>query len=118
ATIDSSQLIKNTEWKLVDIPCNYSSQLITIPKDVIITISFYEEDYCQLIRIHNRGTAVSTDELGHLFDSFYRGSNSTNKEGNGLGLYICRQIMRKSGGDIFATIESDGMSFTLVLPFS
>ena len=81
-----------------------------------ITISFYEEDYCQLIRIQNTGTAVSKDELGHLFDSFFRGSNANSKEGNGLGLYICKQIMKKSGGDIFATIESDGMAFTMVLP--
>jgi heat shock protein HslJ len=43
AIIQSGQLIENTEWKLVDIPCNYSSQLIIIPKEVNITISFYDK---------------------------------------------------------------------------
>ncbi|MCR1842578.1 HAMP domain-containing sensor histidine kinase [Murimonas intestini] len=79
-----------------------------------IEISFYEEDYCQLIRIFNTGMAVSDNEFNHIFESFYRGTNSTGKQGNGLGLYICREIMRKMGGEIFAEKEKNGMAFVLV----
>ena len=79
-----------------------------------IKISFYEEDYCQLIKIFNSGETVSSNEFNHIFDSFYRGSNGTNNEGNGLGLYICNYIMKKMDGDIFAECEGEGMSFTLV----
>lgn len=80
-----------------------------------ISISFREEEFCQLIRVHNTGCTVKDNEFNHLFDSFFRGSNSTGKAGNGLGLYICRRIMTKMEGDIFAEKEADGMSFTLVL---
>lgn len=79
-----------------------------------IEISFYEEDYCQLIRIFNTGMTVSDNEFNHIFESFYRGTNSTGKQGNGLGLYICREIMRKMGGEIFAEKEKNGMAFVLV----
>lgn len=79
-----------------------------------ITISFLEEEYCQLIRITNTGTPVSTEEIPHLFDSFYRGSNVGKQEGNGLGLYICREIMKKMEGDIFVEPGENQMSFTLV----
>ncbi len=79
-----------------------------------IEISFYEEDYCQIIKIRNTGIPAKAEEIPHLFDSFYRGSNAGSKEGNGLGLYICREIMRKMDGDIFAKAEEDGMSFHLV----
>lgn len=79
-----------------------------------ISISFYEEDYCQIIRVFNSGTPIAAEEMPHLFDSFYRGSNTGEKDGNGLGLYIARQIMRKMEGDIFAERETDGMSFCLV----
>lgn len=79
-----------------------------------IAISIYEEEYCQLIRIKNTGPLVSEQEQMHLFDSFYRGSNASEKPGNGLGLYICRQIMHKMDGEIFAEREDDGMSFVLV----
>ncbi len=80
-----------------------------------IKISFYEEDYYQLIKVYNSGDKVPQNELIHLFDSFYRGSNVSNKEGNGLGLYICKYIMEKMDGEIFAQYEEYGMSFTLVL---
>lgn len=79
-----------------------------------ITIDFYEEDYCQIIRVFNTGMGVPATEMPHLFDSFFRGSNVADKPGNGLGLYISRQIMNKMDGEIFAERKEDGMSFGLV----
>ena len=79
-----------------------------------IEISFYEEDGCQLIRVYNSGDIIEERELVHLFESFYRGSNAQHQNGNGLGLYIARTIMRKMEGEIFVQQEKDGMSFTLV----
>lgn len=79
-----------------------------------IEISFYEEDYCQLIKIYNTGNQVSDTEFNHIFESFYRGVNSQGKRGNGLGLYICKELMGKMDGAIFASKEDEGMSFTLV----
>lgn len=79
-----------------------------------IEISFYEEDYCPLIRIFNTGEPVTDNDFNHLFESFYRGSNSGGIQGNGLGLYICREIMRKMHGEIFAQREENGMAFVLV----
>lgn len=81
-----------------------------------ICVSFYEEDYCQLIRVFNTGEPVSEKEFVHLFDSFFRGENTRGQQGNGLGLYICKEIMHKMGGDIFAECETDGMAFVVVLP--
>ena len=79
-----------------------------------ISIEFYEEDYCQVIKVYNSGKPLAAEEMPHIFDSFYRGSNVENKSGNGLGLYISRQIMQKMDGEIFAKREEDGMSFGLV----
>lgn len=81
-----------------------------------IEISFYEEDYCQCIQVFNTGEPVAQKEFVHLFDSFYRGENTRGQQGNGLGLYICKEIMHKMGGEIFAEIQKDGMAFTVVLP--
>lgn len=80
-----------------------------------IRISFLEEEYCQLITVENTGTCVPEQEMPHLFDSFYRGSNVGAEDGNGLGLYICREIMRKMEGDIFAECGKKGMRFTVVI---
>lgn len=79
-----------------------------------IEISFYEEEYRQLIRVFNTGKPVTEHELNHIFESFFRGSNSKGKKGSGLGLYICRETMHKMGGDIFAYSGAEGMTFVLV----
>lgn len=79
-----------------------------------IEISFYEEDYCQLIRIFNTGECVTDTEFNHIFESFYREANSQGKKGNGLGLYICHELMSKMDGAIFAEKCDTGMAFILV----
>lgn len=81
-------------------------------------MNFEEEEYCQLITIGNTGNPVEERDMVHLFDSFYRGSNSEGKPGNGLGLYICHEILKKCGGDIYAKKQEHGMEFVLVLPQS
>lgn len=79
-----------------------------------ISIDFYEEDYCQVIRLFNSGEPIAAEEMPHIFDSFYRGSNAAKQSGNGLGLYISKKIMQKMEGDIFAERKENGMSFGVV----
>lgn len=79
-----------------------------------IRIAFSREDDCQLIHIRNSGCTLSKNELPHIFDSFWRGSNTGSNSGSGLGLYICRNLMRKMNGDIFAEIQESDMVVTAV----
>jgi signal transduction histidine kinase len=81
-----------------------------------IDLRFSEEDGCALVCIENSGCTLPDTELPHVFDSFWRGSNAENKNGSGLGLYICRQLMQKMGGEIFAKIEGSCMLVTAVFP--
>ncbi len=83
-----------------------------------ISILFEKEDGCQLVRIRNSGCALSENELPHIFDSFWRGSNTGSNSGSGLGLYICRALMRKMNGDIFAEIKNNDMVVTAVFAFA
>lgn len=80
-----------------------------------IEISFYREDYSQLIRVFNTGECVEEKDFPHLFESFYRASNSKGKRGSGLGLYICREIMHRMNGEIFAESGEGGMAFVIVM---
>lgn len=72
-----------------------------------INIAFSEEDGCILISVSSSGCTLADTEIVHIFDSFWRGSNSKNVQGSGLGLYICRQLMHKMGGEIFADMRGD-----------
>ena len=79
-----------------------------------ITITFDEEDGCPLVTVRNSGCSLPDAELPHLFDSFWRGSNAQTEKGSGLGLYICRQLMHKMNGEIFAEIKDGDMCVTAV----
>lgn len=50
--------------------------------------------------VGNTGSRVPENEEKYVFNSFYRGSNSENVEGNGLGLYEASFIARKLGGTV------------------
>ena len=79
-----------------------------------IAICFSEEDGWILVTVKNSGCTLREDELTHMFESFWRGQNAENKKGSGLGLYICRQLMRKMNGEIFAEIKGSDMCITTV----
>lgn len=79
-----------------------------------IRIDFSDEENCRLITVSNSGVTLPESEMSHIFESFWRGSNTGNINGSGLGLYICRQIMNKMDGEIFAEIRDDRMLVTSV----
>lgn len=79
-----------------------------------VEMSFSYEDSCILIAVRNSGNTLSDMELPHIFDSFWRGTNAENEKGSGLGLYICRQLMHKMNGEIFAEIKDGFMCVTAV----
>ncbi len=79
-----------------------------------IGISFSEEDGCILVTVSNSGCTLAESELTHIFESFWRGENAENQKGSGLGLYICRQLMNKMNGEIFAEINDGNMCVTAV----
>lgn len=103
--------------RLVEIFDNIIENAIKYGDGDYISISFYEEDYRQLIRIENSGTPILQNELPHIFSSFWRGSNVDNKPGNGLGLYTGKQLLKKMGGDIFAEIKDHAVAIVLVVRF-
>ncbi len=79
-----------------------------------IAISFSDEEDCRLVTVKNSGCELPESEVVHIFDSFWRGSNSDKKSGSGLGLYICKKLMHMMGGDIYARIYEDNMLVTVV----
>ena len=79
-----------------------------------ISLVFDEEDGCPLVTVRNSGCSLPDTELPHMFDSFWRGSNANTEKGSGLGLYICRQLMNKMNGEVFAVVQGGDMCVTAV----
>jgi signal transduction histidine kinase len=66
-----------------------------------IQITLNENQSYILMTVANSGSVLNHDELSHVFERFYRGSNSqTNVKGSGLGLAITKAVMESYRGKI------------------
>ncbi len=69
--------------------------------------------------IKNTGSGISNDNLGNVFDRFYKGdkSRSANKSSAGLGLYIVKTIINIHSGSVSVdSREGEYTVFTVSLP--
>lgn len=108
-------LVVGDKNRLIEVLQNVIENAIKYGDGRMIHISFDEEEDCRLVNISNSGCDLPAEELSSLFDSFYRGSNSKNAKGNGLGLYICKNLMLKMDGDIYAQIKGNNFQVTVVI---
>ena len=111
----SECLLKGDKNRMIEVLQNVMENAIKYGDGKRIRISFGEEEDCKLIHIENSGCDLKEEELPNLFDSFYRGSNSTGRKGSGLGLYICKTLMRKMDGEIFAGMKEELFCVTIVV---
>lgn len=111
----SDCILKGDLDRFVEVLQNIIENAIKYGDGHSIEILFDREEDCRLVAVRNSGCTLSDAELPHIFDSFWRGSNVGSNSGSGLGLYICRHLMRKMDGDIFAEIEKGMMCVTTVI---
>ncbi len=65
-----------------------------------------------LLTVENTGKPLSPEQLSHLFEPF----TPFSENGNGLGLWICYQIVTQLGGTIRAESTPAQTRFTVTLP--
>lgn len=70
------------------------------------------------VSVYNQGQGIAQEDLPLVFDRFYKGDKSRglDRQGTGLGLYICKTIMSAHGEDIWVTSKEGKdcqFSFTL-----
>lgn len=68
------------------------------------------------ITVADRGIGIPQEDQQHLFERFFRGGNTTNIQGTGLGLNIVTRYLDLLGGTIGFTSEPGHTVFTVELP--
>ena len=104
-----SQILKNLLGNAVKFTDNGSISIIAEKKDEHILIS-----------VKDTGIGVSKDELKKIFAKFYQAYTGDDRknEGTGLGLFICKEIIQKHNGDIWAESElGKGSTFMIKIPY-
>lgn len=105
------QLFAQLVHILLDNACKYSQE----PDSV--SISLTTDPHTTRLVIKDTGIGIAAADLPHVFDRFYRGSNVTKRQGNGLGLAIARAIAEAYGWELrLISSPGNGTTATLILP--
>lgn len=70
------------------------------------------------IEVSDKNQMIPESEQARIFQRFYRGKNSTNTEGIGVGLYLTREIAIRQGGYMNLRATETGNTFSIFLPES
>jgi two-component system, OmpR family, sensor histidine kinase MprB len=69
------------------------------------------------LTVRDHGPGISSEDLPHVFDRFYRGAEARGRPGSGLGLAIVRQVASQQGGSITTeAAPGGGTLMRLLLP--
>ena len=98
ATVQANPyLLKIALKNIIDNACKYSE------KEVDITLSRTNQQ--TVVEIEDRGIGIPQEEIEHIFQSFYRGSNTHDYAGQGIGLSLTMKIISAYNGKLEISSE-------------
>ena len=108
AVVDANPyLFKIALQNIIDNACKYSQE------EVIVRL--YKEGERWGIAVGDSGIGIPKDEIEHIFQSFYRGSNTREYTGQGVGLSLSAKIFSVYGGKIeIASEEGKGTEVKVI----
>ncbi len=112
----NEQLVHRSFENLLSNAIRYTKE-----NDLIEIIAFTSIDNSQkaiILQIRDTGSGIDKKDLDYIFDIFYRGTNSRQEEGMGIGLAVVKSIMETHGWKI--SVESQkkkGSCFTITIPY-
>ncbi|MFA6855694.1 MAG: HAMP domain-containing sensor histidine kinase [Treponema sp.] len=82
-----------------------------------IVITGTETEKSCIISIRDTGIGIAKKDKDHIFDMFYRGTNSRREEGMGIGLTVVKSIIDTHGWTIDVQSElGKGTEFIITIP--
>ena len=70
-----------------------------------------------IIKVQDTGIGIKTEEIDKIFTAYYRGDNSVELPGDGIGLYIVKENIKQLGGTISVSSQIGvGSTFKIELP--
>ncbi len=96
---------------------NLISNALSYARGTPVNVSLWSEGDRAFCAVTDQGPGIPPADHERIFQRFERGTGATQYEGLGLGLWICRQIVQRHGGDIsVSSAPGQGATFTVRLP--
>ncbi len=82
-----------------------------------IFITAKEHNGTVSVSIRDTGQGIAPEDVDHIFDMFYRGTNSRREQGMGIGLAVVKNIIDTHGWNIAVESEKGyGTNFIITIP--
>lgn len=79
-----------------------------------VTISYELLENELTVVIRDTGSGISKEDQPKIFEAYYRGKNSLDSEGDGIGLYVVKENLEKIGGTVeLESSPGNGSAFVL-----
>jgi signal transduction histidine kinase len=104
--------------RLQQVASNLLANALThgLPMSPVKIAAFADEDEF-ILQVWNAGEPIPPESIGKIFEPFWRHTVSASRNGLGLGLHICSQIVTAHEGRISVTSSREsGTQFTVRLP--
>lgn len=110
-------LITGTESLLYVAFYNFIDNACKFANGKPVTISITEKDNTVVFVVKDQGIGIPEQDLLHIFEPFYRSSNTRNFKGFGIGLPLAKKIIEMHKGTIdVQSQELKGTTIVVVLP--
>lgn len=120
-TVHTKQSVTG-EWdvnRIEQVVANLVSNAIKYGNKKPINVYVTKNEKWAIIRIQDQGMGIAPVDQARIFQRFERAIDSFSISGLGLGLFICKEIMLRHGGDIIVESKlNEGSTFTLRLPLT
>ena len=113
-------LVETDIGKLRQVIVNLVGNAIKFTEKGAVTVELTGTQTKLQLTVRDTGIGISEEDLVQIFEPFYQGGESAynrSKEGAGLGLTICRDIVQLLGGTIeVRSTVGEGSMFVVTLP--
>ncbi|HEY5750715.1 MAG TPA: PAS domain-containing sensor histidine kinase [Chryseolinea sp.] len=108
-----ARILRNILFNLITNASKYSD----VNKSIYITCR--DQQGFVVFEVQDEGIGIPEKDQKHMFDRFFRASNSGNVQGTGLGLNIVKRYIDLLQGTIsFSSDDNKGTLFTVTIPIS
>jgi PAS domain S-box-containing protein len=98
---------------------NIVDNAIKYTNEGLVTVRLTGDTSVIQVQVQDSGIGIPAEDIGHLFQKFYRVDNSSTRTigGTGLGLFICKKVVELYNGRIWVESEyGKGSTFFINLP--
>jgi len=87
------------------------------PEEGSITLRAASEQLKLSIEVENTGTSISQEDQQHIFEPYYNArTGRMQTDGLGIGLPLCRTLVRLHGGNIWVKSQDNSTIFGFTIP--